>query len=126
MNGVSCSSFTIGSSSATMDAATGLNLALGDIGLACHGSWSFKLKSWPHIPDGSGSVDITVGSTSATLDMDISASGTHPFLTPSNVALNIGSFNIDFHGSLWDCECRCCACVLASASVSHRKPLPFR
>jgi hypothetical protein len=98
-----CQHVTIGAGAVTMSAATGVALALSGVGVQCSGDWSFKLHSWPHVPDGSGSVDITMSGTSATLGIDIAASADgHPVLTATDVAISVGSIDLSFHGSLWD------------------------
>ena len=103
LSGFTCTGFTIGAGALTMSPADGLQVDLANLGISCAGSWSFKLSIWPHIPDGSGTVTGSMSGTTAALGLDITtAAGGHAQLAPNNVNLNIGSFSLDFHGSLWD------------------------
>jgi hypothetical protein len=70
--------------------------------VACTANWNFKLKIWPHVPDGSGSVDVSVSSTTAALAAGVGVAALHPQLSVQSVALNIGSVDMSFHGSLFD------------------------
>lgn len=52
--------------------ATGLALAASGVAVSCTADWNYKLKIWPHVPSGHGSVTISVGggsSLSATLSI---------------------------------------------------------
>ena len=43
------------------------------LGVKCTGKWKYELKSWPHLPKGHGSVDVSVGGKSSLLaQIDIS------------------------------------------------------
>lgn len=100
-----CNNFAISSGDVTMSSSSGVGLQLSGLGLSCSLSWSFKLKDWPHIPDGSGTADVTMSGTSASLGVTITDSNGHAQLAPTDVAMKIGSLDISFHGSLWDCKC---------------------
>lgn len=61
------------------------------------------LQDWPHIPYGSGSVDITLGTTSGLVGVSAAATADgHLQLTTTSATVTIGSVNLSFHGSLWD------------------------
>lgn len=61
------------------------------------------LQDWPHIPYGSGSVDISLGSTSGLVGVSAAATADgHLQLTTTSATVTIGSVNLSFHGSLWD------------------------
>jgi hypothetical protein len=102
LKAISCPTFTIASSSVTTAPATGLSIALSGMSLGCSADWSFKLHSWPHVPDGSGSVDISVTSTSATLGLNVTAVKLHAQVAPTDVAITVGDVGLTFHGSLFD------------------------
>ena len=70
--------------------------------LQCNADWDFKLHSWPHVPDGSGSVDISVSGTTASLGVLVTAVALHPQLKATAVSLAVGSIDLTFHGSLLD------------------------
>lgn len=102
LSGFTCNNFVIGGGALTLSPTDGVLVDLSAMGITCSGAWSFKLSIWPHIPDGSGTVDVTMSGTTASLGLDVTDAGGHPVLAPNHVALTIGSFNLDFHGSLWD------------------------
>lgn len=102
LTGFSCHGFNIGGGSVTMSPSGGVQVSLGNMGISCHGSWSFKLSSWPHLPKGSGTVDASLSGTTATLGLGVTAVNGHPQLSPNNVNLDIGNLSLSFHGSLWD------------------------
>jgi len=75
---------------------------MSSISVACNANWNFKLKIWPHVPSGSGSVDISVSSTSAALTVGLNVSNLHPQMSVQSVSLNVGNIDMSFHGSLLD------------------------
>ena len=99
---IHCSSFTIAASSVTSAPGAGLTIALGGMALQCSADWNFKLHIWPHKPSGSGTVDISVTGTSATLGVLVTAAALHPQMQTSSVDFAVGSINLTFHGSILD------------------------
>ena len=99
---IHCSSFTIAASSVTSAPGAGLTIALGGMALQCSADWDFKLHIWPHKPSGSGTVDISVTGTSATLGVLVTAAALHPQMQTSSVNFAVGSINLTFHGSILD------------------------
>ena len=99
---IHCSSFTIAASSVTSAPGAGLTIALGGMALQCSADWDFKLHIWPHVPSGSGSVDISVSGTSATLGVLVTAAALHPHLVATAINLAIGSIDLTFNGSILD------------------------
>jgi hypothetical protein len=79
-----------------------LTASLSGVGVSCSADWSFKLHSWPHEPKGSGSVDISVSGTSATVGIDVNEVSLHAQLAVTSSTINIGSIDLTFHGSGWD------------------------
>lgn len=101
LTGGTCSGFGIGNGAVTMSNGVGINLQ--NLAASCNANWKFRLHSWPHIPEGSGSASVTLSDTNAVVAVAISATADgHPELAATDVAVNIGSLNIHFSGSLWD------------------------
>ena len=101
VTGIKCQGLKVGSSAISLGSAP-IALSLGGVAVSCSAGWNFRLKSWPHEPSGSGSVDIAVASTSATVDLTISAVALHPQLQCGDVAVAVGSIDLSFHGSALD------------------------
>lgn len=94
---IQCGNLQIGSAGVTTDGAA--TVTVNGFALACSAAWSFKLHSWPHLPRGSGTVDISVSNTNAVLGVAIAADATmHPVVSVTSSTLNIGSIDLSFHG----------------------------
>jgi hypothetical protein len=79
-----------------------LGLQIDGVAVTCTGDWKYKLHSWPHIPKGHGSVDISVGGSSS-----IVASITISNNDENNTNIGVGACatkvditNLHFHGGL--------------------------
>lgn len=92
-------SFVIGGGDMTFG-NPGINKELDGLGAACTLNWDYKLKIWPHIPRGSGTADINMGSTTLGAGIDLGVTDLRPVVTAANANVNIGSFDIDFHGGI--------------------------
>jgi hypothetical protein len=99
---IKCQSFVIASADIALTPPNALGVSMSGITVACNAGWNFKLKSWPHFPDGSGTVDIAVSSTSAGLNVAINTASLHPQLAVNSVSLDVGNIDLSFHGSLLD------------------------
>jgi hypothetical protein len=99
---IQCQNFKIGSYDMTLTPSYGAVVTLDDITISCSGDWKFKLHSWPHIPDGSGSANVSISGTNANVGVLVTEKASLPVLAADKVSLNIGSIDITFHGSLWD------------------------
>ena len=100
---IKCESLSVASSAVALGGgAAPIALSLGGIAVACTADWHFSLKSWPHKPSGSGSVDIAVSSTSAAVGVNASAVALHPQLQCGDVAVSVGDIGLTFHGSALD------------------------
>jgi len=102
MTSVRCASFNIASATVVLAPPAALTAALAGVSVACSADWSFKLHSWPHVPDGSGSADVAVSSTTAALAVALGARALRPNLTATAASLTIGAVDITLHGSAWD------------------------
>jgi hypothetical protein len=97
---VKCQKLAVGSQSVTFSST--IDVDLEGMSLSCSAGWNFKLKSWPHVPDGSGTVDISVSNTKASMSVGLTTQNLHPQLQCAPVALTIGDINLSFHGSALD------------------------
>lgn len=98
---VKCDKLSVGSQSVSF-ATNAIGVSLEGMSLTCSAGWNFKLKSWPHVPDGSGSVDISVSNTKASMSVGLTTENLHPQLNCAPVSLTIGDINLSFHGSALD------------------------
>jgi hypothetical protein len=101
---IRCDDFVIGGASVALSPPATVGATLSGVGVSCAADWSFRLHSWPHVPDGSGSADISVSQTSATLALGVNASAAtlRPTVAASGAALSIGAVSITLHGSALD------------------------
>ena len=79
-----------------------LALAARGLSLSCSADWKYKLKVWPHVPDGSGTVDIAVGggsSFSATLGVS-NNTGVFTSMALAACASGVKIASMHFHGGL--------------------------
>lgn len=102
LSNIQCSGFQIASSDVSTAPPSLLSISLAGIDIACNADWSFKLHSWPHTPDGSGSADVAVSSTTAAIGVSIGEAALRPTLNATSASLSIGSVAISLHGSAWD------------------------
>ena len=102
LSNIKCDGFQIASSDVTTAPPSSLSINLAGIAISCDADWSFKLHSWPHVPDGSGSADVSVSSTTAALGVSIGETALRPTLNATSASLSIGSVDITLHGSAWD------------------------
>ncbi len=101
---IHCENLVVGASEVTLGAPqpSEVALALNSISVKCSANWNFKLKIWPHKPDGSGSVDIAVSSTSASVAAAVAVAGLHPQLQCGAAGVTVGNIDLTFHGSALD------------------------
>jgi hypothetical protein len=100
-------SASINTPSASFVAGQGLSLALNNVDLNAHCDWSYKLHDWPHVPDGSGSLDAKAGGgTSISATVDAAVVGGKVVLTVASCKVDIDDFDVTVHGSIfsWLCE----------------------
>lgn len=90
-------SVTLGSANQATAKITNLNIG------SIYADWDYKLKIWPHIPRGSGSVTGSVSGSyadvSVVADLDTSSPG-HVSVKASSVSVSVGDLSIKFHGGL--------------------------
>jgi hypothetical protein len=104
VSSISCSNFVIGS--LTLNAndtpASTVALSANGVGLSCKANWNYKLKIWPHVPDGHGTVDITIGDSSAfSGTMGVSNNtGTFTSLSLPACTSNVAVSGLHFSGGL--------------------------
>jgi hypothetical protein len=98
---VKCENLAVASQSVSY-ASNAISVNLEGMSLSCSANWNFKLKIWPHKPDGSGSVDISVTNTKASMSVGLITANLHPQLQCAPVSLSIGDINLSFHGSALD------------------------
>jgi LBP / BPI / CETP family, N-terminal domain len=99
LSNIQCGNFDIASATVSTNGAA--TVAVNGLAVSCSASWSFKLHIWPHLPRGSGTVDISVSNTNAVLGVAVTADPTlHPVVSVTSSSLNIGSINLSFHGSV--------------------------
>ena len=101
---ISCQQFKIGAMTLNANAAPSATLALAASGVAlsCKASWTYKLKVWPHVPHGHGTVDISIGSGSAfsgTLGIS-NNTGVFTSLSLPACTSNVHVSNLHFSGGL--------------------------
>jgi hypothetical protein len=93
---------TISSPSGGFVAGQGLSISLNGVNLHATCDWSYKLDSWPHVPDGSGSLDATAGGgTAVDATIDVAIVGGKVVLTVASININIDDFDISIHGSIF-------------------------
>jgi hypothetical protein len=102
VSNIQCQNFQIGSYEVSLTPNYGAAVTLDGITISCSGDWKFRLHSWPHIPEGSGSAAVAISGTNANVGVLVSEQNALPVMTADQVSLNIGSMDITFHGSLWD------------------------
>jgi hypothetical protein len=102
LTSIKCDDFKIAAADLSLAPPSSLAVALSGIAITCSAGWSFKLHDWPHVPDGSGSADVSVSSTTAALGVSIGVASLRPTLLATSASLNIGSVDITLHGSAWD------------------------
>lgn len=101
VSNIVCNGFSIGSAAFSNQPGSAVDFTLNNLNVGCTASWSFKLRHWPHIPRGSGTIDIALLSSDAVVGVGISDDNGIPQVS-GNVGVNIGELNFSFHGSLWD------------------------
>lgn len=80
---------------------TGIHLAVDKIVASIRCDWSYKLHSWPHVPDGSGYVIIPVhDGTHADGTLQPGTKEGKPTLTLSGTSVNLDLGKIEVHGSM--------------------------
>jgi len=78
----------------------GFLLHLDQVAVNGSAHWGYQLNSWPHIPNGGGSVDVSSGSTShITVTLKIVIVKERPQVQIQSMDVNIGSFDIKVQGS---------------------------
>jgi LBP / BPI / CETP family, C-terminal domain len=102
VNSIKCQNLVVASSGVTLAAPGAVDVALSGVSVACSANWDFKLSSWPHFPDGSGSVDIAVSQTTAAVGVTFAVAALHPQLVATAATVNVGSIDLTFHGSVLD------------------------
>jgi hypothetical protein len=102
VTGISCDNFVIAAGEAALAPPSSISASLSGVAVQCHASWSFKLHPWPHVPDGSGTADISVSQTTASLSLALNVSNLRPTMMATAAAINIGSVDITLHGSALD------------------------
>ena len=72
------------------------------LGVKCTGKWKYELKSWPHLPKGHGSVDVSVGGKSSLLaQIDISNNNeNNTVVKPGNCKTSVDITNLHFSGGI--------------------------
>ena len=102
VNSIKCQALTVASSSLALQAPGSVAVSLAGVGVSCSANWNFKLSSWPHVPDGSGSVDIVVSQTTAAVGVSFAVAALHPQLVATAANVDVGSIDLTFHGSALD------------------------
>ena len=103
INYMFCVGFNVGASAAAFEAGAGIEIAFGEVQIACGASWHFKLKSWPHFPSGDGTVEISVGAgTGIMMDIVVTESAGKPGVAigPGGVQAAVDITNMQFSGGI--------------------------
>ena len=97
--------FKLGSVSVTPNfgfVGGGIHMAVGGITTSISCDWHYKEKHWPHVPEGSGTAKIDIGSgtkVDVTLVPSVGPDG-KPVLTLSGLTVNLDLGHISIHGSM--------------------------
>ncbi len=102
LSSITCKNVAIEELNLNANAAESLALSASGLSLACSANWKYKLKVWPHVPDGHGTVDIAVGdgsSFSATLGIN-NNTGVYTSMSLPACASGVKIASMHFHGGL--------------------------
>jgi hypothetical protein len=104
LSAITCKNFAIGTMvlNANADPAASVALDATDVALSCNAKWKYKLKVWPHVPKGDGSVDISIGDGSAfsgTVGLN-NNTGLFTSLSLPACTSNVKVSNLHFHGGI--------------------------
>eukprot|EP00946_MAST-07B_sp_MAST-7B-sp1_P001413 g1413.t1 len=102
ISSIKCADVAIDTLGLSANVAESIALAASGLSISCSADWQYKLKVWPHVPDGHGTVDISIGdgsSFSATLGI---SNNTGVFTSMSLPACSSGVkiSSMHFHGGL--------------------------
>ena len=99
---ITCKNFDIGALTLTANVGATVAMAATGVALSCSAHWNYKLKVWPHVPEGSGTVDISIGGGSSfTSTIGISNNtGVFTSLSLSSCTSDVVVSNLHFHGGL--------------------------
>ena len=99
---ITCKNFDIGALTLTANAGATVAMAATGVALSCSAHWNYKLKVWPHVPDGAGTVDISIGGGSSfTSTIGISNNtGVFTSLSLPSCTSDVVVSNLHFHGGL--------------------------
>jgi hypothetical protein len=103
LHSIECHGLSVSGESVTLSAPSTIDASLSGMGLTCSAAWHFNLHSWPHIPDGSGTADVTVSQGVVSVGTALSANAAlRPAIACTSSSLTIGSVSITLHGSALD------------------------
>lgn len=94
-----CDDFKVLSSKSTLEAGTGIALG-ASIAVSCSADWNYRENIWPHIPHGSGSVDLATSSSSLDVSIGVITVDQKPNVKALSCAANVDITTLDFHGGL--------------------------
>lgn len=90
VSNIKCANFDIGANDIAFNPPSDIGIVLDGIAVTCSANWDFKLKSWPHEPKGSGTVDIDVSGTNGNVTVGITAVNLRPTLAVAAASLDVG------------------------------------
>lgn len=102
ITGGTCDLKSLGSATLNSDPSKGISGAISGISVSCSAHVDAKLEIWPH-PSCGFDMDGSVNSGSASLLIDATQSGGHAHVAASSVDVNVGDFDISFHGGEPSC-----------------------
>lgn len=103
LHNIECHGLAVGSEAVSLTPPSTIGATLNGVSLTCSAAWHFNLHSWPHIPDGSGTADVSVSQTTVTVGAALNATpALRPSLLCTTSALSIGKVDITLHGSALD------------------------
>ena len=97
LSSATCHLESLGSGSLSSDPGQGVAGQITGISVSCSAHVHARLDIWPH-PSCSFDLDGSVGGGSASLVLDITDNGGHPELVAKSIDVNVGDFDIHFHG----------------------------
>ena len=102
LSGLKCTNFALENLTLEATKENSVELDVNGLGVKCSGNWKYKLKSWPHIPKGHGTVDISVGGGSSMMaEIDISNNNeNNTVIKPGNCKTNVDITNLHFSGGI--------------------------
>lgn len=96
-----CSEFILSHAELQLDEPNALHVEMKDMEMKCHAHWSFRLKVWPHIPYGSGEVDILAKRVNAYIDAILFRERERPNIDITDASAEVKDVDLHFHGSFF-------------------------